>query len=336
MVSITDARYAQQWHFDLIGDIETIWQTYSGAGVAVAVYDDGMDQTHPDLVANYDASLHYSGIGSDDGRHNGPGDGHGTSVGGLIAAALNGVGVVGVAWGAGLTSVDYLGDLQADSEAVLYDSLAWAANFDVVNQSYGVDPEFSDDWDIGDPGSWGWEEAQRLAQAAETGRGGLGTIFVKAAGNEANDPVLQGIGILGNAQGEGQNTLDFIITVGAVGRDGRVMDYSNYGANLLVSGPAASETTDVTGSAGYESGAYTDDFGGTSAAAPVISGVVALMLEAAPGLGWRDVQSILAATAAQTGSAFGANASGFEAGEWRAMGGETWNGGAQSFSRVLK
>lgn len=332
MVTITDPRFALQWHFGLIGDIATVWQEVSGAGVHVGVYDDGMDRSHQDLAANYDASLHYAGIGSDDGRHNPGADGHGTSVAGLIAAAANGVGGVGVAWGASLTSVDYLNDVQNAGDAVLYDALAWTARFDVVNQSYGVLPEFSDDWDVGDPGSYGWEEAQRYEAAVATGRGGLGTILVKAAGNEANDPDLASLGILGNAQGEGHNVLHTVIVVGAVGRDGGVEDYSNFGANLLVSAPAGSHTTDITGSAGYAPGAYTNDFGGTSAAAPVVSGVVALMLETAPGLGWRDVQAILALSAGQTGSAYGGAATGFEAGEWQAMGGSAWNGGALSFS----
>lgn len=332
MVTITDPRYAQQWHFDLIGDIETVWQEVSGAGIRVAVYDDGMDQTHQDLAANYDASLHYAGIGRDDGRHNTPQAGHGTAVGGLIAAALNGVGGLGVAWGARLTSVDYLNDIQSSEEAVIYDALAWGRHFDVVNQSYGVTPDFSDDWDLGDPGSWAWEEARAMARAVDEGRGGLGTVFVKAAGNEANNPTYASYGVLGNAQGEGHNVLHTVIVVGAVGRDGWVMDYSNYGANLLISGPAASHTTDVTGAAGYVPGAYTTEFGGTSAATPIVSGVVALMLETEPGLGWRDVQEILALTAAQTGSAPGDPAAGFEAGEWQTYGGETWNGGALSFS----
>ena len=331
MVTITDPRYALQWHFDLIGDIETVWQEVSGAGIHVGIYDDGMDQAHVDLADNYDASLHYVGLGSDDGTHNPEASGHGTSVAGLVGAALNGVGVIGVAWGARLTSVDYLSDIQTRSDAVVEDALAWGRVFDVVNQSYGVRPEFSDHWDLGDPGSNAWQEARGMIRAATEGRGGLGTVFVKAAGNDANDPVLAGYGILGNAQGEGHNVLHTVIVVGAVDRDGQVMDYSNFGANLLVSGPASSQTSDITGSAGYATGAWTGSFGGTSAATPLVSGVVALMLETEPGLGYRDVQEILAQSAAQTGSAYGGPAEGWEAGEWRAYGG-TWNGGGLSFS----
>ena len=47
-----DAMYSSQWHYQLIGDVETVWDDYSGAGVEVAVYDDGVETAHPDL--NYD------------------------------------------------------------------------------------------------------------------------------------------------------------------------------------------------------------------------------------------------------------------------------------------
>ena len=47
-----DTLYTSQWHFPLIGDVETVWEDYSGAGVEVAVYDDGVETSHPDL--NYD------------------------------------------------------------------------------------------------------------------------------------------------------------------------------------------------------------------------------------------------------------------------------------------
>ena len=76
-------------------------------------------------------------------------------------------------------------------------------------------------------------------------------------------------------------------------------------------------TTDRTGAAGYRNGDYTFDFAGTSAAAPIVSGVVALMLEANPRLGYRDVQEILAYSARQTGGPEG----------WRSNGADDWNGG---------
>lgn len=53
---------------------------------------------------------------------------------------------------------------------------------------------------------------------------------------------------------------------------------------------------------------------GTSYACPVVSGVVALMLEANPELGWRDVQGIFASTSQKTDStdeSWTTNAAGF-------------------------
>ncbi|WP_152986643.1 S8 family serine peptidase, partial [Pseudovibrio sp. POLY-S9] len=57
---------------------------------------------------------------------------------------------------------------------------------------------------------------------------------------------------------------------------------------------------------------------GTSFAAPIVSGVVALMLEANPLLGWRDVQEILALSAKQVDD---------PSTEWSTNGASTWNGG---------
>ncbi len=79
---------------------------------------------------------------------------------------------------------------------------------------------------------------------------------------------------------------------------------------------------------GYDPTAYTDAFNGTSASAPVVSGVIALMLDANAGLGWRDVQNILAVSARLTGSAFDAEVrAATEEGLWYVNAADTWNGG---------
>ena len=120
MAKPTDPLYADQWHFSLIGNIEKVWEDYDGTGVTVVVYDEGVEYTHEDLSANYDASMHftYEGVIYDPMPLD-DNSGHGTSCAGLIGAtANNGVGGTGVAYGVTLTGVNYLDDIQFQSADV--------------------------------------------------------------------------------------------------------------------------------------------------------------------------------------------------------------------------
>ncbi|WP_186827156.1 S8 family serine peptidase [Shimia ponticola] len=343
MATPTDPLFGQQWHFPLIGDIETIWNEFDGNGVSVGVYDDGIETDHPDLVANYDDSLEfefdYDGDGFDETGANIPADpmtgndGHGTSVAGLIAGdANNGIGGTGVAFGASITSVNIFLDsaLYPNDYNAYVASLGYAGVFDIMSNSWGYTPLFEDFQNINAPGAQLINEVAGLELAGATGRGGLGTVIVQAAGNDRL-----------NANGDSINASRFTVTVGATDELGFAQNYSNYGVSLLLAAPAASVTTDLTGTDGYNDGSesvpadYTETFGGTSAATPVVSGVVALMLEANENLGWRDVHNILAVTAAQTGQDLdGSNATIDEIGNWGAesgRGGSTWNGGTLSY-----
>lgn len=90
--------------------------------------------------------------------------------------------------------------------------------------------------------------------------------------------------------------------MGAVGDDGRFTPYSEPGACILVCAPSNGGlrgvvTADATGEAGYSDGDITTSFGGTSAATPIVAGVVVLLLHSRPDLTWRDVHSILSHTA---------------------------------------
>lgn len=332
MVTRTDPLYSQQWHLSMLGNIRKIWQDYTGAGVHVAVYDDGVQATHTDLAANYDASRHFIHSGtSHDPSPNSDSDAHGTACAGLIAAAYNnGLGGAGVAHGATITGIDYLNDLQKEYDpetqapnAIYHAAMRWASKFDIMSNSWGSTPDFSELLNPNIAGSSAAVDAGHFAWVSANGRGGLGTIVVKAAGNES-----------ANANGDGENVSRHTITVAATTQDGFAASYSNFGSSILVTAPAASVTTDLMGKAGYNRTGtaegnpdYALDFNGTSAATPVVSGVVALMLDANAGLGWRDVQSILALSAGHTGSALDSDPSETEVGQWATMEGNTWNGG---------
>jgi hypothetical protein len=134
------------------------------------------------------------------------------------------------------------------------------------------------------------EEYQiELERGIRQGREGKGLVFVFASGNDYS------LGGYTNFEGLGNSR--YVITVGAVDRNGRHASYSTSGASLFVVAPGGD--TDVqTGFVAAAAGTNEcSNFGsGTSYATPVVSGVIALMLEANPRLTWRDVQGVLAQT----------------------------------------
>src|SRR6187200_2062268 len=113
----SDGMVSSQWHLKNTGqtggtagidiNVTGVWDDYTGAGVSVAVYDDGVDFTHSDLDDNYDASQHLVINGTTYSAMPTTGF-HGTAVAGLIAAENNGSGTVGVAYGSSITGVPIL------------------------------------------------------------------------------------------------------------------------------------------------------------------------------------------------------------------------------------
>ena len=125
-----------------------------------------------------------------------------------------------------------------------------------------------------------------IEQGAMEGRNGKGIIYVHSSGNDF------GLGGNTNFQQQGR----FPIFVGAVGKDAMSASYSAPGASLLLTAPGG-DVSDLTHqAAAYAGGGCQLAKVGTSFSSPIVSGVVALMLEANPDLSWRDVQGILAAT----------------------------------------
>jgi subtilisin family serine protease len=133
-----------------------------------------------------------------------------------------------------------------------------------------------------------------LTKAIREGRNGKGLIVVFAAGNE--------YGVGGDANMDGILSSRLTISVGAVGKNGRHALYSTPGSCLFVSAPGGDVESQTNWVVAKPGGGCTDvtstgaSLQGTSLAAPVVAGVVALMLEVNPLLTWRDVQGILART----------------------------------------
>jgi kexin len=286
-----DPLYASQWHLhthpvSLNADYAA---PYTGRGITIGVVDDGVEHTHPDLVANYDAAHSWDFNDGDGNPAPAPRDGHGTSAAGLaVATALNGHCGRGVAPKARLVGIRLLGSDYVDD---LTEAQALAHN------GIGVVDVYSCSWGPADTGTSmeapGSLVEQTLAQYAGNLRGrlGKGSVYVWAAGN-------------GRANGDscaydGYASSPYVIPVGALDYNGDQAWFSEGCAALMGVTPSSGAghgitTTDLTGPAGYDGGECTSSFGGTSASAPMAAGVIALLLEARPELTWRDVKHVIA------------------------------------------
>ncbi len=313
----TDPLFGLQWHLLNTGqnggtqgidiNVVDVWEDYTGAGVTIGVVDTGIEYTHPDLSSNVNTDIdHNAGVsGSPDDASAQPGDNHATTVSGTIAAtADNETGVAGVAYGADVAG--FRMDFGTDVESQIAENLWLQSGVDISNNSWGFNGFFYDD--LNSPVFADSKAA--IENAVSTGRGGLGTVFVFAAGNDrefGQDVNYHGF----------QNS-PYTITVAAIDNTGVIADFSTPGAAILVSAPGVGiVTTDRVGDDGYVSGDYVS-ISGTSFSSPITAGVIALMLEANPNLGYRDVQEILAYSARQIDSS--------DPG-WEFNGATNWNGG---------
>ena len=318
-----------QWHLKSAAEgganVQQAWSQTTesgepiyGTGVLIAIVDDGLQHDHEDLKANYDqsASYDFNFKDNDPSPSNTKIDGHGTSAAGVAAGVgLNGIGITGAAPNASLSGLRLLAGPFNDKTTAR--ALVYSLNtVDIYSNSWG-------------PSDHGAIHPLNplLSSAFETGttsgRDGKGSIYTWAGGNGRirND----------NSNYDGYANSRYVIAVAAIASNGIYADYSEPGANILISSPsdggwhepdsdlffetppglAGITTTDLSGRWGYNNGRrlnqngvpnlsdnnYTNDFGGTSSATPLTSGIIALMLQANALLSWRDVQHVLVNTA---------------------------------------
>ena len=135
-------------------------------------------------------------------------------------------------------------------------------------------------------------EQEFILQGVREGRQGRGIVYVMAAGNDFV------VGENTNAFGNTHNTR-LVINVGSVGKDDVVSTYSARGSGLFVVAPGGDREFWSNHVVAVNAGDCEDAGVGTSFAAPVVSGVAALILQANGNLSYRDVQGIIATTATQ-------------------------------------
>ncbi|MBK8170193.1 MAG: S8 family serine peptidase [Sandaracinaceae bacterium] len=276
-----DERYGGQWYLDRIG-IEGAWRLNVGSpSTTVAVIDDGCDLTHPDLAAKLLPGLDvYDGDDDPSYLPNGDGNSHGTACAGLVGAVTdNSIGVAGTCPECTLRCVRLLGpsgSLVPLSADVMAFNFALESDVAVISNSWG--------YEHGAPVSF------MLRTAIETvmreGRGGLGTVVVFAAGNDAAEIAANELG-----------AIEGIITVGALNNFDESAPFSNFGASLDITAPTGTLALDIHGADGDVSGDYTSLFGGTSSSAPIVAGVAALMIAEQPTITGAEVSELLHTTA---------------------------------------
>jgi subtilisin-like proprotein convertase family protein len=311
----TDTYFSQQWNLtSTTGGINVVraWQNYTGAGVKIGIIDDGFDYNHPDLNPHYLFSLDYDATNGGSDAYGTSTDAHGTTVAGVIDGARNGSGIVGVAYNAGIAGFR-MSFGAGGGPGQINDTFnhALANGMDIVNASWGYATAYQDNFY-----SSSFAASKTVIQNdIVKGRGGLGLNVVFSAGN-------------GHLTGDNVNYHNYqndpyVITVAGTGPNGHINADSTPGAAILVSAPGASiKTDDRLGADGYSSGDIVT-MAGTSFAAPAVAGVIALMLQANPDLGYRDVMEILAYSAK--------NSDPTNTG-WQTNGAHDWNGGGLHFS----
>ncbi len=316
--------YGQQWDLPMIDLPRAHAVTTGSPDVVVGVLDSGISSSHPDLATQIAKDKSTSCVGgvvdTAEAAWNPTTSDHGTHVAGTIAAALNGVGVAGVAPGVKVAAVKVV-----DNELYIYPEAAvcgfiWAAEhgMQLTNNSYYIDP-----WQLNCRNDARqrpvWQAVQRAIRYAQN----KGVLTVAAAGNSNFDlahkfvdpdspnngiPEVRGVNgacVVLPAEAPG------VLTVSAVGPTGEKSHYSSYGQGVIdVAAPggdsrirtrgATSTTADAILSTTFNTVTRTNGWGwkqGTSMASPHVAGVAALALSAHPGMTPGQLASFLARTA---------------------------------------
>ena len=285
-----DPDYGSQWYLkdfattDKGIGIEAAWDHTTGSpSIVVAVIDTGY-APHPDLptpLTGYD-------FFDNDADATDPGDNrlvnqcsddprasssswHGTKVAGVIGAKVNNtIGVAGINQQSQIQHIRILGTCGGDTSDEIK-AIRWAAGLSVDGVPLNPTPARVINLSLGGGGACSTSEQEAINAATAAG-----SIVVVAAGNSSQD--------LDQSQFAPANCNN-VITVAATTPIGAKAGFTNYGSTVEIAAPGDDLRTTTVG--GYVS------VDGTSFSAPIVSGIVSLMLSANPTLVYNDVLALL-------------------------------------------
>jgi hypothetical protein len=241
-----DPLLRQQWALTKIHATRA-WGVETGATapITVAVLDTGIDDTHPDLKGRVSGGIDFYD-GDTDGSDE---QFHGTAVASVIAADTdNRVGIAGLSWGAQLMAVRVLGPDGSGTECSIAAGIVYASTEAYVeNLSLGADGACS----------VAMEQAVQFATDSNT-------LVVAATGNDAKkgNPAMEPADCPG------------AVGVAATDQKDHVASFSEHGSQVMFSAPGVHILAAYRTAQGGHTYAY---FDGTSLAAPMVSGIAALL-----------------------------------------------------------
>lgn len=282
-VDFDDPEYGGQWYLERIEATLLFERSMGDPELRVAVIDSAIDISHVDLA---DAVLEpYDALDDDDDPSPNPGeycsdgsddicDEHGTAVSGvMVARADNGAGIVGLCPTCTLVPIKMLGEEDGGMSVTI------AAFEHAIEQDVAV---INNSWGYVRPTTVPTLLQEAIERASTEPRDGLGALVVFAAGNDDRE-----------LEDDEVEALPEVLCVSAVDSYGYPTAYTNYGASVDVAAPSATVTI-------APDDEVTDTFGGTSAAAPVVSGLAAWAAAYDPALSAAELHALLIDAAVQS------------------------------------